>query len=194
MHMETLPKHFKITLLWTSLFVLTGLYGCGGDDPKPVECVPGFKSGLSLKVNDVTRSYNILLPTGYCNSTDFPVIIDLHGASSNKEDQRSFSGFDEIANTSNIIMVWPQALVLSTCLSNTNRWNANFTGTPYDVNFISALIDRLIADYKVDEKRIYVTGMSNGGFMTYSLAPAAKAFPIWEASVSVVTIITGSFR
>lgn len=138
----------------------------------PDLCKPGFRSGLSIKVDDTARSYDILLPTGYSNSADFPVIIDLHGSSSTKADQRSFSGFSGIANANGIIMVWPQALELTTCLSKTYRWNANLTNAPDDIGFISALIDKLIANYQVDETRIYVTGMSNGGFMTYSLACA----------------------
>ena len=38
-----------------------------------------------------------------------------------------------------------------------------------DVGFINALIDRLILNYPVDAKRIYVTGLSNGGMMTHRL-------------------------
>jgi polyhydroxybutyrate depolymerase len=38
-----------------------------------------------------------------------------------------------------------------------------------DGAFISTLIDKLIKDYPVDPKRIYVTGISNGGMMTHRL-------------------------
>ena len=38
-----------------------------------------------------------------------------------------------------------------------------------DVGFIGALIDKLSIDYPVDPKRIYATGMSNGGMMTHRL-------------------------
>jgi polyhydroxybutyrate depolymerase len=39
-----------------------------------------------------------------------------------------------------------------------------------DVKFIHELIDQLTTEYKIDPKRIYVTGMSNGGMMAYRLA------------------------
>ena len=39
-----------------------------------------------------------------------------------------------------------------------------------DVGFTAALIDSLSAEYNIDETRIYSTGMSNGGFMSYHLA------------------------
>ncbi len=38
-----------------------------------------------------------------------------------------------------------------------------------DLGFISALLDTLMADYPVDPRRIYATGMSNGGKMTHRL-------------------------
>jgi polyhydroxybutyrate depolymerase len=41
-----------------------------------------------------------------------------------------------------------------------------------DVDFIGAVIDRMKADHGIDDKRVYVTGMSNGGFMALSLALA----------------------
>ncbi|MBI5712565.1 MAG: prolyl oligopeptidase family serine peptidase, partial [Chloroflexi bacterium] len=39
-----------------------------------------------------------------------------------------------------------------------------------DTKFISALIDQMIATYTIDPKRVYVTGISNGGMMSYKLA------------------------
>ena len=38
-----------------------------------------------------------------------------------------------------------------------------------DVGFISKLIDRLISDFKVDKRRVFVTGISNGGMMAHKL-------------------------
>jgi polyhydroxybutyrate depolymerase len=38
-----------------------------------------------------------------------------------------------------------------------------------DVAFIRALIDKLIKEYAIDPKRVFVTGMSNGGMMTHRL-------------------------
>jgi polyhydroxybutyrate depolymerase len=39
-----------------------------------------------------------------------------------------------------------------------------------DVGFLSALIDKLSRDYRIDPKRVYSTGISNGGFMSQRLA------------------------
>jgi polyhydroxybutyrate depolymerase len=39
-----------------------------------------------------------------------------------------------------------------------------------DVKFISLLIDKLVGNYKINPKRVYITGMSNGGMLAYRLA------------------------
>src|SRR5208337_3461333 len=39
-----------------------------------------------------------------------------------------------------------------------------------DIGFISALVDKLAAEYPVDAHRVFATGISNGGFMSFRLA------------------------
>ena len=58
-----------------------------------------------------------------------------------------------------------------------------------DVKFISRLIDQLIADYKIDPKRIYASGHSNGGMLCYRLACelSTKIAAIAVNSCSMVT-------
>src|SRR6185369_13210853 len=80
-----------------------------------------------------------------------------------------YADFRPIADTANFILVHPNG----TYDNNNNRyWNC-FTpvGTaPNDLNFLNALIDSVSAQYSIDAKRIYSTGISNGGFMSNDLA------------------------
>jgi len=140
----------------------------------PGSCTQTLQANQTIDVNGVSRQYDVLLPFAYSYTENMPVIIDLHGTYSTKEVQRQFSEFDAIADANNIIMVWPQALPFTDCGGETysSRWNANFVESPDDIGFIDALIDKLIADYKVNPKRIYLDGLSNGGFMAYSVACA----------------------
>ena len=51
------------------------------------------------------------------------------------------------------------------------HWNVGWgASTVDDVGFTAALIDSLSVNYNIDDNRIYSTGMSNGGFMSYHLA------------------------
>ncbi|SVE64773.1 uncharacterized protein METZ01_LOCUS517627, partial [marine metagenome] len=55
--------------------------------------------------------------------------------------------------------------------SGVTHWNIGQTGTSInDIDFVSALLDSLSSDYNIAQDRIYSTGMSNGGYMTYRLA------------------------
>jgi len=137
----------------------------------PDLCTQQLIENKTIQVDGLQRTYDVFLPTGHDISEDLPVIINLHGATGNKTLERTLTEFVPIAEENKIVMVWPQGNVLSTCnIGPQNRWNANLFDSPDDVNFISNLIDKLIENYNIDSKRIYVLGRSNGGFMAYTLA------------------------
>ncbi|MGB1206857.1 MAG: T9SS type A sorting domain-containing protein [Chitinophagales bacterium] len=114
---------------------------------------------------DINRNYRVYLPTNYDDFAQLPLVINMHGLGSNALEQQLYSSFNNVADTSNFIVVYPNGI--------DNTWNVGF-GDPNvvtnDVGFISALIDTLSANYKVDLNRVYSTGMSMGGYMTYHLA------------------------
>lgn len=54
-----------------------------------------------------------------------------------------------------------------------------------DIGLLSALIDTISSEYAIDQDRIYSTGMSNGGFMSYELACFLSARITAIASVAI---------
>src|SRR4029079_4731310 len=64
------------------------------------------------------------------------------------------------------IVVYPDSLILQGAF----RWVIRDSEGHYDVAFIEALIGRLQKTLNIDAQRVYVTGMSNGGYFTYVLA------------------------
>ena len=79
-----------------------------------------------------------------------------------------YGDFRPIADTAGFIVVHPMGTVDQ--LGNTH-FNVGWgTSTVDDLGFTAALIDTLSSDYSIDQERIYSTGMSNGGFMSYQLA------------------------
>jgi polyhydroxybutyrate depolymerase len=83
------------------------------------------------------------------------------------------TGFTEKAQNEKFIVVYPEGSgrMRKTLLT----WNVKhccayaMKENIDDVAFINALLDHLIEHYPIDDKRIYVTGMSNGGMMTHRL-------------------------
>lgn len=119
----------------------------------------------SIIVDHMRREFVTYLPNGIEDTA--PVIISLHGRLGTAIRQMTFADFRPIADRDKVIVVCPQGIERS--------WNDG-RGTPAnsrrvdDVKFIDELITYIIDTYHADPSRIYVTGMSNGGFMTSRLA------------------------
>jgi len=113
------------------------------------------------------RTYILDVPANYTAGTPVPLILNFHGYGSNAGQQQFYGDFRAIADTAGFIIVHPQGTLDP---QNTTYWNAAWGGTVDDVSFTAALIDSLSAQYSIDQDRVYSTGMSNGGFMSYYLA------------------------
>ncbi len=121
----------------------------------------------SFVAGGIMRTFRVYVPTIYSNTNAVPLILNLHGYTSNAFEQEFYGNFKPIADTANIILVHPNGTLDP---NNDQYWN-NFDGsTVDDVGFLSALIDTISNRYNIDQNRIYSTGMSNGGFMSYDLA------------------------
>jgi polyhydroxybutyrate depolymerase len=129
----------------------------------------------SWPFDGLTREYRQYVPSIYDGSEPVPLIISLHGLGDNIA---NFSqvGFHQVADTANVIVVTPQA-ILDALLSNATAWNSgaglagfSLNGDVEDVSFINALIDTVSAHYNIDQTRVYATGFSMGGFMSNRLA------------------------
>jgi polyhydroxybutyrate depolymerase len=121
----------------------------------------------NLVSSGITREYRIYIPALYDGTKAVPVVFNFHGYTSNNLAQEFYADFRPVADTANFIVVHPQGTVIG----GGNAWN-NFdlATTPDDVAFVSDMIDSLKANYNIDLNRVYSTGLSNGGFMSYDLA------------------------
>lgn len=122
----------------------------------------------SIMSGGIYRTYRLYVPTIYTGATPRPLILNLHGYTSNALQQQQYSNFKPIADTANFLMVYPQGTKDG---SGQPYWNAGFSPTQVnDIAFLSALIDSLDLTYNINLNRVYCTGMSNGGFMSHTLA------------------------
>jgi polyhydroxybutyrate depolymerase len=124
----------------------------------------GFSQTYSFTHNSIVRSYIVHLPTGYVASTQYPLVINMHGYTSTAAQQQAYSQMDVVADTGKFIVVYPDGV--------NNAWNAGFGTNPTidDVGFLSTLIDTMKAKFSVDALKVYSCGLSNGGFMSFRLA------------------------
>jgi len=96
-----------------------------------------------------------------------PVVLALHGAAMNGPMMAVFFGLNEKADEAGFIVVYPSGTGMGIFLT----WNSGgMVSKADDVAYLRAALDDLGAVVKVDSKRVYATGMSNGGMMCYRLA------------------------
>ncbi|MFK7771390.1 MAG: PHB depolymerase family esterase [Saprospiraceae bacterium] len=118
-----------------------------------------------------TREYSVFLPSAYQAGQSLPMVFNLHGFGSNATEQIFYTALNALAETENFIVVTPQGLVRTTTTGQTgSHWNAYFGTDVDDIGFLNLLIDKVYTDYDIDLARVYSTGMSNGGYMSYMLA------------------------
>ena len=123
----------------------------------------------TLKVDGRDRSYLVHIPKKYDGKTPTAVVLALHGAAMNGPMMSVFCGLSKKAEEAGFIAVYPGGTGMGVFLT----WNAGGrTGEDRadDVAYIRAALDDLGSVVKVDPKRVYATGMSNGGMMCYLLA------------------------
>ncbi len=120
------------------------------------------------------RTYLLHLPSGYTGISDLPLIVAMHGGFGNAYNMETISELSIKADAEHFIVVYPEGVKGG--FLNASSWNAGWccgfasSSNVDDVGFIDSLLNTLIGDYSIDTNRIYATGMSNGGFMSYRLA------------------------
>ncbi len=107
----------------------------------------------------------IFVPSSFDGSSELPLVLNFHGFGSTGEQQARFSGYEALAEEEGFIVVHPTGIPASGDEQARNSWEVADVDDPGkdDVAFVDELIDLLIAEYCVDDERVYVTGMSGGG-------------------------------
>ncbi|WP_025739769.1 T9SS type A sorting domain-containing protein [Aquimarina pacifica] len=120
----------------------------------------------TLQFDGRTREYRLYVPQSYNPNNPVPLILNYHGFTNTIDIQYNQSNFQQLAEDNQFIFATPQGL------GSSAGWaiNNSFGGSEDDLGFSNALIDKIQEDYNINEKRIYATGFSNGGYFSYRLA------------------------
>lgn len=118
-----------------------------------------------LSIGGLTRTFAWYSPEA---KGPLPAVIALHGRLGQGEDQDRLSNLAALGREKGFVVAFPDGVDRS--------WNDARGGTPAsqkgidDLGFLGALVDWLVKERGVDPKRVYLAGMSNGGFMTATAA------------------------
>jgi polyhydroxybutyrate depolymerase len=165
----------------------------------------GGTSQHSIQIDGLTRTYLVHIPHKYFLGKRVAVVIMLHGAGGNAENGLEQGKWIEKSEQEGFIAVGLNGTLKDpsqrpNLLTNPRVWNAgdlivsDSRGNVDDVGFVNAVIDKLLQTGMVDQKRIYVTGFSNGAGMTFrvgvelsnriaAIAPVSNTLLITTASL-----------
>ena len=127
----------------------------------------------SLSVGGLQRTYLLHLPPNFDLGKRLPLVIVLHGGGGNHRFALRMSSMSAKADKEGFVVVYPDGS--GRLPGHILTWNAGECcgyaqkKAVDDVGFIGALIDELVVNLNVDPKRVFVTGVSNGGMLTYQL-------------------------
>jgi polyhydroxybutyrate depolymerase len=129
------------------------------------EKLPTGVSHATIAHDGLERTYRLFVPSKATRSEKLPLVVGLHGGLGSGDQFAGNSNFETLAESEGFIAVFPDG---------TNRtWNGgNCCGQAAakdvdDVGFLAALIAHLTATLPVDSSRVFMTGHSNGGIMSF---------------------------
>lgn len=185
-------KYFFSSVLILGLLTLS--LGCKKDNSTDDSSPKEFRFTETIKVDGLDRTYLLNLPPNYYSGDNFSLVIALHGGGGSATQFESTCLLTKKADAAGFIVVYPNG-VKSNGPLKLQTWNAG-TCCDYaaandidDVNFIRQLISTLLAKYKINPKKVYATGHSNGGMMSYRLA-CELSDKIAAIAVNACTLVT----
>ncbi|GAB3966131.1 PHB depolymerase family esterase [Plantactinospora veratri] len=114
------------------------------------------------------RTWTVHAPAGYRPGTPIPLVVALHGTDQSTDRLRDTSGLNALADAENFLVAYPKAL---------NGQFSRVAEQGDDINFVRALVDKMVKEWSADQGRIYATGFSSGAELTYALGvEAAEVF------------------
>ncbi len=114
----------------------------------------------NVTVNGTNRSYNVYAPKDLGENR--PLLIFCHGYNQdanwmqNSEFKNENVSMEAVCDTAKFVVVFPNGI--------DRAWD---TSGDRDINFVKAIIEKMVTQYKIDRNRVYLGGFSMGGMFTY---------------------------
>jgi poly(3-hydroxybutyrate) depolymerase len=135
---------------------------------------------LTLRHDGTERSYLLHAPPGYDPATPLPLVIALHFYPGDGAAMRQMVGLDAKADREHALVAYPDGRY--------GGFNALICcGSSDDVGFLKALTAHLVDTWRADPDRVYLTGISNGGDMSFRAAVEA------EGMFAAIGVVSGGY-
>ncbi|MFP2994757.1 PHB depolymerase family esterase [Spongiivirga sp. MCCC 1A20706] len=163
-----------LPILFTFLALLLST-SCESDENDNNELGSDYVAGLrffEMSWESRSRTYQIYFPSEEFSDQNMPILFVLHGGGGNATDmQRStLNRFNELAEIHGFIVVYPEGFEKQwndgrDVTGIVTAWDENID----DVGYVAEIAKQLTDNFNIDERRIFTSGISNGGFMSSRL-------------------------
>jgi poly(3-hydroxybutyrate) depolymerase len=162
-----LPSLRTLELYGVAILAMAGLC-CGYPTHKtsavfaaePAKPIHGEFGSETVYVGENIRTYRLFLPKTVDLSKPAPLVVAFHGMLIDSKDvMPKYTQLNATAEKHQFVICYPEALG--------KKWGIAPTKVKDDLEFFDVLLDRLTADYKIDPDRVFVLGMSNGGYFAH---------------------------
>ena len=126
-----------------------------------------------IETADGPRAYKLYVPSRYDKSRPAPLLVVLHGCTQNPDDIARGTRFNEIAEQSGMLVAYPEQPQKYNGLKCWNWFDsAHQTRGKGEPALIASIAQRVMNDYSVDARRVFIAGISAGGAMALTVAYA----------------------
>ncbi len=120
-----------------------------------------------INFEGLSRGYNLYIPDNIKSAARLPLVVVLHGRPGPSQRMADLSDFNSRAEQHGFAVIYPQGLQ--------NQWNylhgiSEYRPQPNDSEFLLKVIEQVSDTYHINNNQIFITGISNGGFMAQRLA------------------------
>lgn len=114
----------------------------------------------TIKVGNAVRQYRLVVPRTVALAKPAPLVVAFHGFLIDSKDlMPKYTKLNATAKKHRFELAYPEAI--------DRAWGLAPAKIRADLAFFDALVKRICTDYRIDRKRIYVVGMSNGGYFAH---------------------------
>lgn len=121
-----------------------------------IMCIICFSANAQEKIISGGKQRSMIVYAPKNLGKNRPLLISMHGASQDANYQREHANYEAVADTAKFVVVYPDG--------EGNSWE--LSGMK-DINFILDIINEMSKRYGINKNKVYLSGFSMGGMMTY---------------------------
>ncbi|WP_152667918.1 extracellular catalytic domain type 1 short-chain-length polyhydroxyalkanoate depolymerase [Aneurinibacillus tyrosinisolvens] len=133
----------------------------------PILSSSPLKTGVTRHYYKNNFSFRLYVPSRYNGESSVPLLVMLHGCTQDADDFAKGTRMDELAEEKNFIVLYPEMNLLA---NHKRCWNWFYDYNQHrgigEPEIIKGMVDLVKMQYAIDERKVYVAGLSAGGSMS----------------------------